>query len=209
MPVICPTITAYDNRQYAEQLARIETLAPRIHIDVMDGQFAPTRSINLIQVHWPKTVLADIHVMYQRPLEHLETLVSLQPHMVVIHAESEGDLLGMVQHLHKFGIKVGVALLQDTSVAQAEELLAAADHALIFSGNLGHHGGTADLSLLAKASEIKALRPDIEIGWDGGVALDNAPALLDGGVDVLNVGGAIQRADNPKDAYKRFAALLV
>jgi pentose-5-phosphate-3-epimerase len=40
-----------------------------------------------------------------------------------------------------------------------------------------------------------------EIGWDGGVAIDNAYTLTQGGVNVLNSGGAIQQAPDAKVAY--------
>jgi ribulose-phosphate 3-epimerase len=75
------------------------------------------------------------------------------------------------------------------------------DHVLIFSGDLGHFGGKANLSLLGKASELKALKPHVEIGWDGGVNEENALTLVNNGIDVLNTGGFIQRASDPASAY--------
>jgi hypothetical protein len=52
---------------------------------------------------------------------------------------------------------------------------------------------------LAKA--IKTINPNVEIGWDGGVNVDNAYTLTQGGVDVLNVGGAIANAAEPGQVY--------
>ena len=75
------------------------------------------------------------------------------------------------------------------------------DHVLIFSGDLGHFGGKADLTLLNKVKYLKDKKPSLEIGWDGGINDQNAQNLLDGGVDVLNVGGYIQRSGDPAHAY--------
>lgn len=208
MSLICPTVLASEPHAYREQLERVAPIASRLQIDFMDGEFAPSRSISLAQAWWPDTTVADIHLMYQRPLEHIETLVSLHPSMVIIHAEADGDLAGMMEHLQGLGIKAGVALLQDTSVESVKNLIEIADHVLVFAGKLGSFGGEADLVLLAKVDEIHAIKPGVEIGWDGGANETNVAQLSTGGIDVINVGGAIQRAVDPIEAYQHLQSLI-
>lgn len=207
MAQIAPSVTAQNPHEYREQMARIAPFAKRIHVDFSDGKFAPVKLINPIQAYWPEGVLADLHLMMVRPSEHLETVISLSPQMVIIHAESEGDLAGMILQLRALGIKTGLALLQDTQPATVRNLLTDIDHALIFSGKLGHYGGVADLDLLKKVREIKSINPIIEIGWDGGVSADNASQLALGGVDVLNTGGAIQKSEDPAAVYSQLVEL--
>jgi ribulose-phosphate 3-epimerase len=72
---------------------------------------------------------------------------------------------------------------------------------LVFSGDLGHYGGTASLMQLEKVRLIKAINPAVEIGWDGGVSIENAYTLTQGGVDVLNAGSAVAEASDPASAY--------
>lgn len=203
MSIICPTVTPStpDPHVYREQLERVAVLSDRIQIDLMDGDFAPNKNTNPIQVWWPDNVQPDIHLMYRHPLEHIETLVSLKPSMVIIHAEAEGDVLALMKHLQRLGIKAGVALLKPTEARDAVPLIESADHVLIFSGDLGHFGGHADLAMLRKVADVKAIHPGVEIGWDGGANADNVAELAAGGIDVINVGGAIQRADDPQSAY--------
>lgn len=201
MSIICPTVLASEPHAYREQLERAARLADRIQIDLMDGDFAPSRSINPVQVWWSDGLIADIHLMFRRPSEHIETLVSLQPSMVIVHAEAEGDVLALIKHLQRLGIKAGVALLKPTEARDAVPLIESADHVLIFSGDLGHFGGHADLAMLRKVADVKAIHPGVEIGWDGGANADNVAELAAGGIDVINVGGAIQRADDPQSAY--------
>lgn len=207
MSIICPTVLAQNEADFAAQFKRIEPFARRVQIDLGDGDFTAA-TVPLEKVWWPQGIVADIHLMYKRPLEHIETLVSLAPSLVIIHAEAEGDLVGMLQHLQTCGISPGVALLQDTPVSKVEQLLAVADHALIFSGSLGSFGGNADLALLEKVEQIRTLRPDIEIGWDGGANAENAVRLVMGGIDVINVGGAIQKAGDPQAAYDTLVAKI-
>lgn len=204
---IVPTVTATNAQEYREQMARIAPFAKRVHIDFSDGELAPVRLINPAQAYWPKNTIADLHLMFARPTEHLETVISLQPSLVIIHAEAQGDLLGMLRQLRAVGIKTGVALLQNTSVKSAELLIADVDHVLIFSGNLGHFGGEANLQLLSKVGEVRAINANVEIGWDGGVSAENAGQLVFGGVEVLNTGGAIHKAEDSKAAYKELAKI--
>jgi len=206
--MICPTILATTPDEFRSQLERIEQFAERVQIDLCDGQFTPTLTIAPIQAYWPPHLTVDIHLMFARPLEQLETLVSLRPHMVIIHAEAEGDLLGMMQHLQKLGIQAGVALLKETEPETVQELVAVADHVLLFAGHLGSFGGEADLEVLKKVEKVQAIHPGVEIGWDGGANQENVKQLADGGIDVINVGGAIQKSDGPAGVYAKLASLV-
>ncbi len=100
----------------------------------------------------------------------------------------------------------GLALLQDTSVESVSRIINKFNHILIFSGHLGYHGGQADLSLLDKVKQVRELHPQAEIGWDGGINDQNVKQLAEAGVDVLNVGGFIQKAADPVQAFKKISA---
>jgi len=201
MRTIAPCVTAVDAHAYREQMARIAPFAKRVHIDFSDGILAPVKLINPIQAYWPEGVQADMHLMLKNPAEHFETVIGLQPSMVVLHAEADGDLLGMVRQLRATNIKSGVALLQSTDPETVHNIIADVDHVLIFSGDLGHFGGTADLTLLKKIGQIRAINANVEVGWDGGVNAENIAQLALGGVEVFNAGGYIQQAPDPQEAY--------
>ena len=203
MSVICPTITAYDEYEYNEQIKKVRDFSERIHIDLMDGEFAPTKSPGLNHVWWPHSIKADIHLMYQNPMEHLKELVHLKPNMVVIHNEVSVHHMHFAAELHKHGIKTGLAVLKDTPIEWAYQIMHSFDQVLIFSGNLGYHGGEADLGLIEKVKKVREHHPEAEIAWDGGINEHNARQLVDAGVDVLNTGGYIHHADSPAEAYAK------
>jgi ribulose-phosphate 3-epimerase len=208
MAIICPAILAGEPHEFREQMEHVASFAKRIQIDLMDGEFAPTKSLPLEHIWWPHHTVADIHLMYQRPMEHLEMLIKLKPHMVIIHNEVDVHHMHFAAELHRYGIKTGLALLKETPEEWAEQIMHSFDHLLIFSGDLGRFGGQADLGLLEKVKKAKAHHPDIEIGWDGGINADNAKVLAEGGVDVLNVGGFIQKAEDPAKAFLALQALV-
>lgn len=208
MASICPTVLAEEPHAYREQMERIAPFANRIQIDLTDGDFAPSKTVNIEEIWWPETIQADIHLMYRYPSEYVDQLIKLNPHLVIVHSEAEADFAALAAKLHHHDIKFGLTLLAETPVEAVSQFMNLVDHLLIFSGTLGHFGGTADLGLLDKVTQIKTLNPRMEVGWDGGVNDQNAKALADGGVDVLNVGGFIQKAENPAAAYAKLKNIV-
>ncbi|HSX07817.1 MAG TPA: hypothetical protein VLG11_02895 [Candidatus Saccharimonadales bacterium] len=200
---ICPAVLAHDSHEFRAQMESVSRFAVRLHIDVVDGQFAPTKTLPIDQIWWPGGVRADLHVMYKRPFDHLRAMLALQPQMIIVHAEADGDFEMFARRAHERGIQTGVALLPNTRPEILAQAIKDIDHVLIFSGNLGRYGGKADLALLEKVKVLKDMKPQIEIGWDGGVNDENAAALARAGVEVLNVGGYIQHADDHQAAYER------
>ena len=128
--------------------------------------------------------------------------------MVIIHNEANVHHMHFAAELHKAGILAGLAILRDTPIEYAYQIMHSFDHVLVFSGHLGYHGGEADLGLLDKVHKIRVHHPEVEIGWDGGINDQNARQLVAGGVQILNVGGFVQRAANPAAAYQTLLASL-
>lgn len=201
MAVVCPTITAYDPHEYREQIEQIEKFAERIHIDLMDGIFTPKQSPSLDKIWWPDHITADIHLMYERPGAYVDQLIKLKPNLIVVHYEADLDHKKFADQLHQHGIKAGLAILQDTPIEEVRPILSNFDHALVFSGNLGFHGGEFDPKQLDKVKELRRDNAEIEISWDGGIKADNAKRLVEAGVQVLNTGGFIQKSGDPAKAY--------
>ena len=205
---ICPTVCTDDPEVYKRQIEQTVTYAHRVHIDLSDGIFTPNKLTAIEDVWWPGGVRADLHVMYQKPFDHLPALISLRPQLIIVHAEAEGDFMEFARQCHSHGIEVGVGLLPETQVEAIQPALEVIDHVMLFSGNLVHFGGHADMSLLGKSQKLRQLKPSLEIGWDGGVNDQNAKALALGGVQVLNAGGFLHGAKNPAIAYAQLLAAV-
>jgi ribulose-phosphate 3-epimerase len=201
MSIIAPCITVETDEQYKETVERLQPFAQRVQVDISDGEFAPVFMVPPDKVWWPQNWIVDIHAMVNRPEEYVDRLIALKPHLIIFHAESKNDLKPIFDKIKKYGIKTGLALLKPTVPSTVADLIRGVDHVLIFSGDLGHYGGTASLMQLEKIRLVKKINQNVEIGWDGGVGTDNAFTLAQGGVDVLNVGGAINKAQDPAGVY--------
>jgi ribulose-phosphate 3-epimerase len=201
MSIIAPCITVETEDQYRTVVEKYTAFAQRVQIDISDGEFAPVFLLGPEKVWWPAEWIVDIHAMVAHPMDYIDQLIGLKPHLIIFHVETDVNLLPLIEKIKKYGIKAGVALLKPTVPETVADVIRAADHVLVFSGDLGHYGGTASLMQLEKVRLIKAINPKVEIGWDGGINIDNAFTLTQGGVDVLNVGGALANADDPSKVY--------
>ena len=201
--VIAPAILAENAAQYKEQVDRITGFVERVHIDVSDGEFAPTLTVGIQELWAPEGWTIDIHAMVNNLEEYIPKLIALRPHMIIVHAEATGDVKTALMQIRRAGIMAGLALLKPTVPRTVEEFIKLADHVMIFSGELGRFGGTASLMQLEKIRLIKAINPNVEIGWDGGVLVDNAYSLVQGGVNVLNAGGVIQKSSDPHAIFSK------
>lgn len=201
MSMIVPAVTVETVDQFQAEAEKISAFARRVHIDISDGEFAPTFLLTEDQLYWPETWDVDAHAMVARPSEHIEKIIQLKPYLVIFHAEVQEDLLPLFEKLKEAGVRTGIALLKTTVPVSVEHYIKAVDHVMIFSGELGYHGGTASMMQLEKVRLVKKIRPDVEIGWDGGVNLENAYTLTQGGVDILNTGGTLANAENAAETY--------
>lgn len=215
MTIIAPTITTNDPAVYARRLEDFLTFASRIQIDITDGQFAPSQTINLNQVYWPpadkRECKIDLHLMLQRPIDWLDQIVAVVPDKVILHAESDdaGRMLPRIyEHLQRFGMQVGVALLPETQPADVADIIRVVDSVLIFGGHLGYQGGVADLTQLGKIPAIQQINSTVTIEWDGGANLSNVSQIAAAGVDQINIGSAISGASDPAATYRRLVEVV-
>ena len=206
MPIIVPTITTSDQAFFDQSLAKFVQFSKRVQIDVSDGSLAPTTLVPIANIKAPEGAVIDLHVMSARPSEHLAAILALRPNLCILHAEADDDLPAIFAQLKEAGIRTGVAMIKTTFPGKISELLSIADHALIFAGELGSQGGTIDMMQTEKVPLLRAIKPDLEIGWDGGANLSNVRALTHAGIDVINVGSAITQAADPAAMYQSLVA---
>jgi ribulose-phosphate 3-epimerase len=201
MPAICPSILASDSEQYRGQMEKVASFSERIQIDLTDGDFAKNRTIGPEEAWWPVGIKADFHLMYRQPHDAVDIILEHKPHMIIVHAEAEGNFLSIAEKLRPLGVKIGLAILPRTSAESIMQAVGRLDHVLIFSGNLGEYGGHANMDLLNKVHTLKQHKPDLEVGWDGGVSNRNISQLAMAGVDVFDVGGFLQQSADPQRDY--------
>lgn len=203
---IVPTILTDNKQDYRAQVERINAFTRRVQIDVTDGKFTANETLDVTNVWWPKTWDADLHLMATNPSEHIDTILKLNPKLCILHAEASEDLMPSFQKLKSAGIKTGLALLPSTFPGNVKAYIDIVDHVLIFAGQPGIQGSPADLMQMEKIPLIRNMKPEVEIGWDGGANMTNIRALAHADLDVINVGSAISKSENPAQTFQDLVA---
>lgn len=203
---IVPSILSADKEEYRMQVERINIFTRMVQIDVTDGVFAPSQTLDITDVWWPKNWQADLHLMVAQPSLYLDTILKLNPSLCILHAEASENLFPVFDSLKSAGIKTGVALLPSTYPGNAKAYIDVVDHVLIFAGQLGAQGGQADLMQMEKIPLVRNMKPELEIGWDGGANVSNVRALAHADLDVINVGSAISMSPNPAETFQELVA---
>ncbi len=203
---IVPAILTNNKADYREQLVRFNPITHHIQVDITDGIFAENRTIDLSNVWWPKGWQVDIHLMAKKPSAYLPTLLKMRPNLCILHAEADDDLVPIFTELKGAGIRTGVALVPSTYPGNVKSYIDMVDHVLIFAGQIGIQGSTADMMQMEKIGIIRRMKPEVEIGWDGGANMQTMRALAHADLDIINVGSALTKADNPAEVYAELTA---
>ncbi|PID32973.1 hypothetical protein CR969_03255 [Candidatus Saccharibacteria bacterium] len=103
MSIIVPTVLAESADQYKQQVERITGFAERVHIDISDGDFAPSFTVGVSELWAPEGWTVDIHAMVNNLDEYMPKIIALRPNTLIIHAEAKGDVLSWIRQIKQAG----------------------------------------------------------------------------------------------------------
>jgi len=211
MVEIAPSILSADFTRLGEQIAMVERAgASYIHVDVMDGHFAPNLTVGPFIVEWVRKVTRlpiDAHLMIENPDDFIGAFARSGANMLSVHPEATYHLHRTINYIRQAGCEAGVVLNPATPLAMIEEIVADVDYVLLMSVNPGFGGQKFIPSSLDKLRRLRDLirlkSSGARIEIDGGIGPDNAAEVAAAGAEILVAGSAVFGADDPAEALKK------
>jgi len=171
-------------------------------IDIMDGEFVPSKSVTINQLKTIKTSIGnEAHLMVKDPLAWLEAFKAIKCSRIIYHFEALSDHGNVINEIRRQGLKVGLAVNPQTKISEFRSLVPQVDRLLFMAVNPGFYGAPFIPDVLSKIKEFKKAFPAVAAGIDGGVKKENLIDILKSGVDFVCVGSAILKAPEPQAAY--------
>ncbi|HMT96838.1 MAG TPA: ribulose-phosphate 3-epimerase [Ferruginibacter sp.] len=205
MAIIAPSLLSADflNLQQACTMLN-NSRADWYHLDVMDGRFVPNISFGPMIVEFFRkatTKYCDVHLMIEEPEKFAEAFKKAGADNLTVHLEACTHLHRNIQQIKSLGMHCGVAINPHTPVEALKDILADIDLVCLMSVNPGFGGQSFIEHSLQKTRELKALitakNLNVKIEIDGGVTLQNAPAIIEAGADVLVAGNTVFKSADP------------
>lgn len=199
---VTPAVLANDLPTFSNLVAVAETFTDYVQIDIMDGIFVPSTGINVSELAGVKTVLkSEAHLMVAKPEEWLEAVANFGSEEVIFHYEAVADPAATVALLRDTAWRAGLAVNPETPVAEFLKLADTVDTVMFMAVNPGFYGAPFVPAVMDKIRELRARRPFLNIGVDGGINMGTALLAKDAGADFVCVGSAIFKAADPAQAY--------
>ena len=125
---LAPSILAADFARLGEEVAAVvEAGADYIHVDVMDGQFVSNLTFGwrTVEAIKPRAggVPLDVHLMVRDPDRFLQNFARAGADILTVHVEAYPHPHRTIRRIRELGLRAGLALNPDTTLAAVEDLL--------------------------------------------------------------------------------------
>jgi ribulose-phosphate 3-epimerase len=199
--IISPSILSADFSRLGEQIGEAETAgAGWIHVDVMDGHFAPNITMGPFIVETCRRITKlplDVHLMIDSPENMVEAFAKAGADILYVHVENSPNLYSLLQKIRSLGCRPGIVINPGTSALLLEPVLHMVDVVLVMSVNPGFSGQTFIPEVTPKIAQIRRMlnitNPEAVIAVDGGITATTLPQVIEAGAQVFIAASSVYK----------------
>ncbi len=215
MNILSPSILSANFAELGNQMKAVERGgAQYIHIDVMDGMLVPTISYGMPVIKSIRDItdlVFDVHLMIIDPIRYIKDFVDAGADIITFHYESTNDAKAVINEIHKYGKKAGMAIKPETSVEAFRPYLNDLEQLLVMTVEPGFGGQqyidycTDKVRNTRAMLDMYGLKTDIQV--DGGINIATVHHALDAGANVIVAGSAIFKG-NIEERTRKFLEIM-
>jgi ribulose-phosphate 3-epimerase len=226
---IVPAILPKNYEDLKNKIALVRGAAPLAQIDICDGVFVSSKTWPFesnLDEHFHKILNEEegipfwedidfeLDLMVADAVQNFDIYIKLGAKRIVFHIEAVGDLKEFKNFLEGIDMyikemtDIGIAIDIKTPLEQIFPLINNIDFVQCMGiDRVGFQEQEFDEKVLEKIKILKEKFPDLVISVDGGVDLENAPALVSAGASRLVIGSAIFNTDDIIGTIEEFKNL--
>ena len=197
---VVPAIIAKTQSELDGMLDQVREKVKRVQLDVMDGKFVPTTSLNF-NFKLPAGFEYEAHLMVTKPLEWVRKHAN-KVNIVIMHVETLKDVEATVEYVKKIGIKLNLALTLETKLETVIPHLGKIDGVLVMTVEPGSYCIKKDFrpEPLEKVKKLREIDKVLPIEVDGCMNPENARLARGSGANIFASGSYIFKSDNIDEA---------
>ena len=204
---ILPSLLAADFGRLSDEILRAEASgAEALHLDIMDAHFVPNLSFGPDVVALASRVAPNfyrnVHLMMTRPDLYLEAFANAGAQTIQIHVEADCDIHNELKRIRSMGLKNAIVINPETPVERLFPYLDEIDEALVMTVHPGYGGQKFIADCMPKVSELRRLRPDLDIMVDGGINAETAVVAAKAGANQFVAGSYLFKQTDMKAAVE-------
>jgi ribulose-phosphate 3-epimerase len=210
--IIEPSILSANLLDLNGELGRIRSAGmDTIHVDIMDGVFAPNLTfgpdiVKQIKKSYPD-LKQDCHLMVKDPLRWIKPFAEAGADYISFHIEAVDfdfkKCMSVISRIRIHSAKVGIAVNPSTDITKIFPFVGLVDFVLIMTVNPGFSGQSFIEDCVKKISTLKEKCPKISIQVDGGINLDTIKKCSDAGAIMFVSGSTLFKNHDMKEMYSK------